>query len=352
LDQPIEMAIPKMMKAAVVTKCGTELTMKEVPVPEVGADEILVKVAVSGVCHTDVHVADGDFGDTTGIIPGHEGCGHVVAMGANVKSLKIGDRVGIPWLHEACLSCFDCNDGWETVCVKQKQTGFTTNGGFAEFVKAKAAFVGRIPDSVSFEQAAPITCAGVTVYKALKEANVKPGQWVVILGAAGGLGHVGCQYAKAMGMKVIAVSRSMSEAKSSMFKKYGVDYPLDMSKESVKEGVMKATEGVGAQGVICLSPSTQDIGDAVEYIRPRGTIVPVGLPPDNFSASVIQTVLKAVNFKGSIVGTRNDLAEAFEFAASGMVTCDVAVRKFDEVNDIMKELRHGKIVGRVVLRME
>lgn len=346
--------IPKTMKAAVVVEHGKPLQIGEVDVPTIGDSEILVKVRVTGVCHTDVHVADNDWNAPIpkNIIPGHEGCGEVVAIGKNVDNLKLGDRVGVPWLHKSCMKCFDCCDGWETVCTDQKQTGFTVNGGFAEYVKAHSAFVAKIPDNVSYEQAAPITCAGITSYKALKETDVKPGQWVVILGAAGGLGHVGCQYAKAMGMKVIAVSRSMNDAKKAMFDGYGVEYCLDLSKESIVDGVMKATGGVGAQGVLCLSPSSQDIGDAVAYTRPRGTIVPVGLPSDTFAVSTVLCVLKAINIKGSIVGTRNDLVEAFDMAATGKVKCHVTARKFSEVNDVIDQLRGGNVQGRVVLTMD
>ena len=181
--------------------------MQDVPVPEPGYGEVLIKVITSGVCHTDLHVRDGDWHvkPSLPIIPGHEGAGVVVKLGPGVTTLKLGDRVGHAWLHTACGGCEHCLSGWETVCGKTAPTGFVADGCFAEYTVAVAAYVGRIPDSLSFAQASPILCAGVTTYKALKETEVKPGQWVAILGACGGLGHVGVQYARAMGMKVCAV---------------------------------------------------------------------------------------------------------------------------------------------------
>src|SRR6056297_2880467 len=200
------MSLPRTMKAAVVPKLGQPLDIREVPVPEVRPGEVLIRVRASGVCHTDLHAAEGDWPvkPTAPFIPGHEGVGEVAAVGAGVDWLKEGDRVGAPWLHTACGRCTHCVGGWETLCESQQNTGYSVDGGYAEFVRADAAYVGRLPKGLEFGPAAPVLCAGVTVYKGLKELERKPGDWVAISGI-GGLGHMAVQYAKAMGFHVVAI---------------------------------------------------------------------------------------------------------------------------------------------------
>ncbi|WP_292279154.1 zinc-dependent alcohol dehydrogenase, partial [Mesorhizobium sp.] len=198
--------MPKTMKAAVVRQFGKPLVIEEVQVPTPGAGQILVKIAATGVCHTDLHAAEGDWPvkPKPPFIPGHEGVGHVVAVGSGVKHVKEGDRVGVPWLYTACGHCRHCLGGWETLCEEQQNTGYSVNGSFAEYVLADPDYVGHLPGNISFTEIAPILCAGVTVYKGLKVTDTKPGEWVVISGI-GGLGHLAVQYAKAMGLNVIAV---------------------------------------------------------------------------------------------------------------------------------------------------
>ena len=196
----------KTMKAAVVRAFGKPLTIDEVPVPEPGPGMIQVRIQASGVCHTDLHAAEGDWPvkPNPPFIPGHEGVGFVSAVGAGVKHVKEGDRVGVPWLYTACGHCRHCLGGWETLCESQLNTGYSVNGGFAEYVVADPNYVGHLPKNVDFVEIAPVLCAGVTVYKGLKVTDTKPGDWVVISGI-GGLGHMAVQYAKAMGMNVAAV---------------------------------------------------------------------------------------------------------------------------------------------------
>jgi len=227
-------------------------------------------------------------------------------------------------------------------------TGFSVHGSFSEYMKARADFVGRIPDALSNEQAAPIACAGVTVYKGLKVSDVKPGQWVVISGAAGGLGHVAVQYAKAMGMKVVGVDAGAE--KIAFLKSLGCDIALDATSCNVVDEVLKGTGG-GAHGALILIPRQQAIPDAVNYVRARGVVVPIALPPNEFSVNTVSLVIRAVTIRGSIVGNRLDLQEALEWAAEGKVKCNVDVRKFSEVTAIIDELRTGKVKGRIVMTM-
>ncbi|HTY82967.1 MAG TPA: zinc-dependent alcohol dehydrogenase, partial [Silvibacterium sp.] len=216
----------KTMRAAVVERFGEPFKIREVPVPEPGRGEVLVKIVASGVCHTDVHAADGDWPikPIMPLIPGHEGAGIVAAVGAGVTHLKEGDRVGIAWLHSACGHCEFCLSGWETLCPEQKNSGYSVNGTFAEYALGNAEFVGRIPDGLTFKDAAPIMCAGVTTYKGLKQTEARPGDWVVISGV-GGLGHVAVQYAKAMGLHVAAVD--IGEKKMKLARKLGAEIAVD-----------------------------------------------------------------------------------------------------------------------------
>ncbi|TIW20920.1 MAG: zinc-dependent alcohol dehydrogenase, partial [Mesorhizobium sp.] len=213
--------MPKTMKAAVVRQFGQPLVIEEVQVPTPGAGQILVKIAATGVCHTDLHAAEGDWPvkPRPPFIPGHEGVGHVVAVGSGVKHVKEGDRVGVPWLYAACGHCRHCLGGWETLCEEQQNTGYSVNGSFSEYVLADPDYVGHLPGNISFTEIAPILCAGVTVYKGLKVTDTKPGDWVVISGI-GGLGHLAVQYAKAMGLNVIAVD--IDDAKLDLAKRLGV----------------------------------------------------------------------------------------------------------------------------------
>lgn len=229
------------MKAAVVNEFHQKLEVKEVAVPEVGYGEVLVKIKTCGVCHTDLHAAHGDWPvkPKLPLIPGHEGVGVVEKLGEGVTSLKLGDRVGIPWLFSACGECDYCLTGWETLCQKQLNGGYSADGAYAEYCVAPAAYVARIPDELGDVEAAPILCAGVTTYKALKVANVKPGDWVAIFGI-GGLGHVALQYAKAMGYNVVAVD--IHNEKLELAKELGADVTVNSSEV---DPVAAITEQVG-----------------------------------------------------------------------------------------------------------
>lgn len=348
------MAIPATMKAAVAEVLGQPLVLKEVPVPDPGYGEVLVKLITSGVCHTDLHVRDGDWHVKAKlpIIPGHEGAGIVVKLGRGVTTLKVGDRVGHAWLHNSCGGCSHCRSGWETVCTEQTQTGFAADGCFAEYTVARADYVGKIPDNLSFAQAAPILCAGVTTYKALKETEVKCGQWVAILGACGGLGHVAVQYAKAMGMKVCALDSGPAKgcyATETLLANAYVDIQ-GKDGETISKLVKQACDGEGAHGSVILAPFPSCYRQGLDMLRPRGFAVGVGLPPGEFSVDILSLVLERKTLRGSIVGTRQDLAEALVMAGDGLIKCTVEERKLEDINSILEELKQGKVTGRCVLR--
>ncbi|MGQ7790818.1 alcohol dehydrogenase AdhP [Faunimonas sp. B44] len=335
------------MKAAVVRAFGAPLRIEEVAVPEPGYGEVLVKVVASGVCHTDLHAADGDWPVKPKLpfIPGHEGVGIVAALGPGVKGLKEGDPVGVPWLHDACGACEHCTTGWETLCESQHNTGYGVDGGYAEYVLANAAYVGRLPDNPDFVAMAPILCAGVTTYKGLKETEAKPGEWVAISGI-GGLGHVAVQYAKAMGLHVAAID--VSDDKLALAKELGADFTVNCTAEDPVEAVRKATGG-GAHGVLVTAVSVPAFAQALGMTRRRGTVSLVGLPPGDFPTPIFDVVLKRITVRGSIVGTRRDLAESIAFAAEGKVRSHVSTAPLEAINDVFGRLKNGTVDGRVVL---
>lgn len=338
--------MPKTMKAAVVREFKQPLVIEEVPVPSPGPGQILVKLAASGVCHTDLHAADGDWPvkPNPPFIPGHEGVGHVVAVGAGVSHVKEGDRVGVPWLHTACGHCRHCLGGWETLCEEQQNTGYSVNGGFAEYVIADPDYVGHLPATVSFVEMAPILCAGVTVYKGLKVTDTRPGDWVVVSGI-GGLGHMAVQYARAMGLNVIAVD--VDDAKLEFAAKLGASLGVNARKADPAAFVKQ--EVGGAQGVLVTAVSPRAFEQALGMVARGGTVSLVGLPPGSFPLPIFETVLNGITVRGSIVGTRLDLQEALDFASQGKVKATVSTERLENINQIFGRMRAGDIQGRIVI---
>lgn len=341
--------MPKTMKAAVVREFGKPLVFEEVPIATPGPGQILVKIAATGVCHTDLHAAGGDWPvkPKPPFIPGHEGVGHVVAVGSGVTHVKEGDRVGVPWLYTACGHCKHCLGGWETLCNDQQNTGYSVNGSFAEYVLADPNYVGLLPDNVSFVDIAPILCAGVTVYKGLKVTDTKPDDWVVISGI-GGLGHLAVQYAKAMGLNVIAVD--IDDAKLDLARRLGAALAVNARKQDPVTFVQK--EIGGAQGVLVTAVSPKAFEQALGMVGRGGTVSLNGLPPGDFPMPIFDTVLNGVTVRGSIVGTRLDLREALNFAGEGKVKATVETARLEDINNVFDRMRRGDIQGRVVLDFE
>lgn len=336
------------MKAAVVKAFGQPLEIQEVLVPEVTPGKVLVKIAATGVCHTDLHAAEGDWPvkPNPPFIPGHEGVGHVVAVGQGVTHIKEGDRVGVPWLYSACGHCEHCLGGWETLCHSQQNSGYSVNGSFAEYCLADANYVGILPDNVEFTHIAPILCAGVTVYKGLKMTDTKPGDWVVISGI-GGLGHLAIQYANAMGLNVAAVD--IDNDKLEFAKRLGA--LVTANALDVDPGSYFHDTFGGAHGVLVTAVSPKAFAQATTMMRRGGTMVLNGLPPGKFDLSIFDMVLDGTTVRGSIVGTRKDLQEALDFAGHNKVAAEIAVEPLENINDIFDRMRNGKITGRIVVDM-
>ena len=337
----------RKMQAVFVEQFGKPLVLREVDIPSPGAGQILVKTEACGVCHTDLHAAHGDWPlkPTLPFIPGHEGIGKVVAVGAGVTIVKEGDRVGVPWLYSACGHCEYCLKAWETVCGEAEFGGYTKNGGFAEYILADPNYVARIPKGLSAIEAAPIICAGITTYKGIKETGAKPGEWIAISGV-GGLGHLGVQYAKVMGLQVCAID--IDDRKLAHAKRLGADVTINAKGDDPVAALQKATGG-GAHGVLITAPSLSAFKQGVEMTRKLGTCVLVGLPPGDFPVPLFGVVANCVTIRGSFVGTREDMAEALAFAAQGKVKADIELQPLTAINEVFDRLQHGDVAARVVI---
>ena len=335
------------MQVAVVEHFGKPLLFQEWEIPTPGPGQVLVKTEACGVCHTDLHAATGDWPlkPKLPFIPGHEAIGRVAAIGAGVKIVREGDRVGVPWLYSACGHCEHCLSAWETVCADAEFGGYTRNGGFAEYLIADPNYVAHIPARLDPKLAAPLICAGITTYKGIKETKARPGEWIVISGA-GGLGHLGIQYAKVMGLRVCAVD--IDDGKLALAREMGADFVVNAKHGEPEEVVRKGTSG-GAHGVLITAPSLGAFKQGVGMTRKRGTCVLVGLPPGDFPVPLFDVVANCITIRGSFVGNREDMAEALAFAAEGKIKADIELQPLSAINDIFDRLEHGKVAGRVVL---
>ncbi len=337
----------KTMKAAVVHEFGKPLKIEEVPIPTPGPGELLIKVIANGVCHTDLHAADGDWPakPTPPFIPGHEGAGIVTAIGPAVTGFKEGDPVGVAWLHDACGGCEFCRTGWDSLCYNQHNTGYAVNGSFAEYVIGSAPYVARLPNNPDFVAIAPILCAGVTTYKGIKETEVRPGEWIAISGV-GGLGQLAIEYAKAMGLHVAALD--VTEEKLGLARASGADVTVNAKAPDAAAQIVKHTSG-GAHGVLVTAPSRPAFTQAIHMVRRKGSFALVGLPPGEFPTPINDVVMGRITIRGSIVGGRQDLAEAIAFAAEGKVHAHTHEMKLEDINQVFSDLKSGKIDGRMVM---
>lgn len=338
--------LPKIQKAVVFETNGGPLEYRDIPVPKPKPNELLINVLYSGVCHTDLHAWKGDWPTPPALplVGGHEGSGVVVAMGDNVTGWTIGENAGIKWLNKTCMSCSYCEEGHESNCDKSELSGYTRDGTFQQYATADLLQAVKLPEGTNLAEAAPILCAGVTVYKALKEANLSQGQWVAISGAGGGLGTLAVQYAKAMGFRVLGIDGG--EDKGQLVKSLGAEEYIDFTKiQDVPKEVIKQTNG-GPQAVLNLSVSSKAIQELTEYVRKTGTIVLVSLPPQaNIEASIISTVTRCISIKGSYVGNRADTREAIEFFHRGLVKSPIKIAGLSELPRIYEEMESGNILG-------
>lgn len=337
------------MRAAVARRLGEPLIIERRPIPAPGPGEVLVRIHASGICHTDLHAVDGDWPikPTLPFIPGHEGAGVVAEVGPGVDRLRVGDAVGIAWLHDACGQCEYCISGWETLCERQHNSGYNVNGTFSEYAVAAAAYAVRLPQNCDFVALAPILCAGVTSYKGIRETEARPGEWLVVSGI-GGLGHLAIQYAQAMGLRVAAID--VSDRKLELARALGAEIAVNADDPGALEDIRRGTGG-GAHGVLVTAVSVAAFGQALAMVRRKGTISLVGLPPGDFPTPIFDVVLKRITLRGSIVGNRQDLNEAVAMAAAGKIQATTEPHALSQINTVLDRLRAGTVEGRAVLDM-
>lgn len=336
------------MKAAVLHDFRRPLALEDMPRPVAGAKEVLIRVEACGVCHSDIHVADGDwpqFAPITKIplILGHEIIGRVVEAGADVRELQPGDRVGVPWIYWTCGECEFCREGNENLCVRQKITGVSVDGGFAEFVAAPASHAMKVGGGSRPAEIAPLFCAGVTVYRALKQAQIVRGQRVAIFGI-GGLGHVAIQVAREMGAEITAID--VSDEKLALAKEFGAAQALNAGSANVGKEI-RAKGGVHVALVASAAKAAYDT--AFACLRPTGKLLVVGLPAENISFPPIMMAAKEARIQASAVGTRQDLREVLALAGQGKLRCHVAERPLEQANEVLEQLRRGQVAGRIAL---
>jgi alcohol dehydrogenase, propanol-preferring len=335
------------MKAAILREFKSPLIIEDVDRPHPDAQDVLIEVEACGICHSDLHVADGDWPQLVPItkmplILGHEIAGRVVEKGASVGYLEVGDRVGVPWVYWTCGECDFCREGHENLCAKQKITGVTVDGGYAEFVKAPASHATKIPEGLSAIDAAPLFCAGVTVYRALRHAKIQPGQRLAVFGI-GGLGHLAVQIGLGLGAIVTAID--VSDEKLAHAKSLGASSTLNGSSVNVVKELRRAG---GAHVVLVTSAAKKAYDTAFPCVRPSGMLLVVGLPSESLCYPAIMMAATEVRIQASSVGTRQDLQEVLAMGAAGRVRCQTATRPLAQINEAMEQLRQGQVSGRLV----
>jgi alcohol dehydrogenase, propanol-preferring len=339
------------MKAAVLKEFGAALAIEELPVPTPADDEVLIQLEACGVCHSDLHIIDGDLpafraAAKQRLIPGHEAVGRVVAKGKAVSNLKVGQRVGVAWMYQSCGACEQCREGNENLCRKTVITGLMVDGGYAEFMRAKAAYAIPVPDALNAQDAAPLFCAGVTVYRALKNAGTAAGQRVAVFGV-GGLGHLAVQIAKAMGAEVIGVD--VSREKLELATELGATRTVDAND---REGLKALAKAGGVHVAVVSSAAKAAFDAAMVVLRPTGTLAVVGLAPEPLTFAALALVGREIRVIGSSVGTRDDLRAVLDLAAAGKLHCRTESQPLDKINEVLDRMRCGGIYGRVVLRYD
>jgi alcohol dehydrogenase, propanol-preferring len=332
------------VKAAVLHQAGRPLVIEDVPVPQCGPADILLKVKACGVCHTDVHLAAGEWRlHKLPLILGHEVAGVVERVGRDVTNFKVGDRAGIPWIYSTCGECEYCTSDREALCPQIRVTGFMVDGGYAEYVAVPAPHAVAVPQGLSFVDAAPVFCAGLTPYRALKISGARVGDTVAIWGV-GGLGHYAVQIARAMGVRVIAVD--IAPAKLDLARQLGADFTVDASRDDAAKEIRSLS---AAHVVINLAPTAAAIAQGAEALRRGGTLVLVGLPPGSFTLPILQTVAKGIRILTSAVGTRQDLREVLALAAAGRIKTLGQTCRLEEINWAFEQVTQGSVNGRLVV---
>lgn len=329
------------------------ITIQDIELPEVGDEEVLIRISHSGICHADVAFAFDewrqlDFRLENSRTPGHEGVGKVVGVGPKVTNLKVGDRVGTKWLRSVCGTCSYCHEGRENLCRQSKVYGQSTPGSFQQYVTSPAGFTPRIPSEISDEEAGPLLCAGVTMFRALKVSNVRSGDWVVIVGAGGGLGHLGIQFARKMGLRTVGVDAG---SKKAFCESLGIDHFVDFTEPNDVPLEVRRITGDGAHAVLVAIGSRAVYAQAAKMLRLMGTLVCIGLPPESLTGplDMIDIISHAYTVTGVNASGLKDVQETLDFAAKHHVRPVVKVMRLDSAAEAFQLLNDGGTLGRIIL---
>ncbi|KAH9211048.1 chaperonin 10-like protein [Leptodontidium sp. 2 PMI_412] len=350
--------IPRTCRAGCVVNVGNDFSvvLEDVPVPEPGHDEILLRLSATGLCYTDIHLMLDDLPmpkmlDYGVRSPGHEAVGVVVKLGSNVKSWKIGDRGGVKPLWDVCSQCARCWGGQETYCKKAVHTGCMVTGTYQSYMVSPAKYTTPIPDEVDDFTAAPMMCAGSTMLRSIRTSGLLPGDWAVFCGAGGGVGHIGVQIARAMGMRVIGLDGG--DEKGDLCMKLGCEAFVDFSKtKNVEEEVLRITGGEGAHGVFVTATSPSAYKSAPLMVRVGGTVMCIGLPPWGTAFAGADPAIfigNNLHMIGTQVGSMKDTHDVLEYAARGLVKPVYELYPFSKLPEAVSKLRSGKVAGRCVI---
>jgi propanol-preferring alcohol dehydrogenase len=335
------------IRAIVIKEPQGELAIEERERSTPGLGQVLIRVHACGVCHSDLGLLQGAFPFAQfPVVPGHEVAGVVEEVGEGVEWPQAGARVGMPWLYSSCGHCEQCTHGEEVLCPEMQVTGITQDGGYAEFMLAPAAYVAPIPDSLDLADAAPLMCAGLTVYNGLRNAKFKPGDRVAVIGL-GGLGHLGILYACAMGGRVAVLSGSPNKEEEA--RGLGAEHFINTRDGSISEALLD-WEG-GANIILATSPSAELMTEALPGLAPDGTLAVLGAAPDEITVNPVDLISARRHLMGSPSGSRKDIRDALDVAVTHDVKPQITRRPLEEAGEVLNEMHEGRLRGRVVLTM-
>ncbi|KAH8812274.1 Zn-dependent alcohol dehydrogenase [Xylogone sp. PMI_703] len=320
----------------------------DIPIPSPGPGQVLVKLEFSGVCHSDVHAILGETKRMAVNIGGHEGVGQVIELGEDVPPSFMNSRVGVKWLYSACGACEICSVDC-TRCPNQSNSGRDVPGTFQQYTVAPAKFVTKIPPQLPSEVAAPLLCAGITVFGAIKKTGLKKGQWIVISGAGGGLGHLGVQISKKMGYRIIAIDTGKEKEK--LCKELGAEVYLDYEIDDIEKSVKDLTGGYGAHAVVCTTGSDAAYVQAFQLVRILGTVVCVGLSMGKLQVSPFTVAIRGLKLIGSSVGTEEEMEELLDMAVNGDIVPHVELFDLSELHEVVYKLDKAQMYGKAVLKI-
>src|SRR5437763_5324958 len=332
------------MKAAQISKAGGDWELVERDIPEPGPGQVRVKVEACGICHSDALVKDGAWpGLQYPRVPGHEIAGRVDAVGANVTSWAVGQRVGVGWHGGHCFVCEQCRRGDFAMCVNRKVTGIDCDGGYAEYMIAPATALAAIPDELLAEEAGPFMCAGVTVFNALRNSGARAGEVVAVHGI-GGLGHLGVQYARQMGFETVALGRGKD--KEALAKKLGAHHYID---SEARDSVAELQKFGGARVILATAPNAQAISALVDGLSPNGKLLVPAAPNEPLTLSMMSLIAGRRSVAGWYSGTAKDSQDTLEFSALTGVHPMIEKYPLSRVAEAYEQMHSGKVRFRVVL---